>query len=200
MEIETKELHMNKLNSYIRIHDNLIPEKALKNFKRFCENDIEFGKATIVKGDGSVEVNEKVRNVEYYSCSNLADPSFSLVHWSNYISYMVNEKIKEYTKVLEINMGVIINDIQILKYVPGGFYEFHIDHGTSTPRTLSMIYFVNDDYEGGELHFKLWKEDKIMKIEKKSNRLIIWPSNFMYPHAVQPVTKGTRYSVVLWAL
>ena len=32
------------------------------------------------------------------------------------------------------------------------------------------------------------------------NRMIIWPSTFLYPHTVKPVTKGTRYSVVAWAL
>ena len=31
------------------------------------------------------------------------------------------------------------------------------------------------------------------------NRLIIWPSNFLFPHSVLPVTKGLRYSVVAWA-
>jgi len=200
MEIENKNLDMDKLNSYIRIYDNLLPEKTLKNFTKLCKNDLKFDNATVVKADGTFEVDKKVRNVETYYCSNLNDQSFSVVHWTNYISHMVNEKIKEYTKVLEINFGVAISDIQILKYVPGGFYKFHIDHGSTTPRTLSMIYFINDDYEGGDLHFKLWKENKIIKIDKKYNRLIIWPSTFMYPHAVQPVTKGTRYSVVLWAL
>ena len=29
-------------------------------------------------------------------------------------------------------------------------------------------------------------------------RLVMWPSNFMYPHSVSPVTKGTRYAIVSW--
>ena len=37
-------------------------------------------------------------------------------------------------------------------------------------------------------------------VEKKANRMIIWPSNFLYPHSVKPVTEGIRYSVVSWAL
>lgn len=200
MEIKNTNLIMDKLNTYIQIYDNLLPEKTLKIFTKFCTNDLKFKNATVVREDGTTKVDKKVRNVETYYCSNLNDSSFSVVHWTNYVQYMVNEKIKKYAKDLEINFGVTINDIQILKYVPGGFYKFHIDHGFAIPRTLSMIYFINDDYEGGDLHFKIWKENKILQIDKKSNRLIIWPSNFMYPHAVQPVTKGTRYSMVLWAL
>jgi len=37
-------------------------------------------------------------------------------------------------------------------------------------------------------------------MDKLKNRMLIWPSNFMYPHLVKPVTKGIRYSVVSWAL
>jgi len=194
MEIENKNLDMDKLNSYVRIYDNLSPEKTLKNFTKLWKNDLNFESATIVKDDGTFEVNKKVRNVETYYCSNLNDQSFSVVHWTNYISFMVNEKIKEYAKVLEIDFGVAISDIQILKYVPGGFYKFHIDHGSTTPRTLSMIYCLNDDYEGGDFivsncHYRPKKGDAI-----------IFPSNFMFPHRVIEVTKGTRWSIVSWIM
>ena len=33
----------------------------------------------------------------------------------------------------------------------------------------------------------------------KPNSMLIWPSSFLYPHGVEPVTKGTRYSIVAWA-
>ena len=63
-----------------------------------------------------------------------------------------------------------------------------------------FIYFVNDDYEGGELFFELPKIKESYKVGVKKDRLIIWPSNFLYPHKVEPVTKGIKYSVVSWAL
>ena len=88
--------------------------------------------------------------------------------------------------------------LQLLKYEKGGFYRKHVDHFTDIPRTLSFIYFLNNDYEGGELIFKLGTGD--IKIENKPNRLVIWPSNYLYPHEVTTVTKGTRYSLVTWAL
>ena len=88
--------------------------------------------------------------------------------------------------------------IQILKYEQGGFYVEHTDHFSGRPRTLSGIYFLNNDYEGGDLIFNL--DNKDYKIEKKPNRFIVWPSNFLYPHRVTPVTKGVRYSVVTWIL
>jgi predicted 2-oxoglutarate/Fe(II)-dependent dioxygenase YbiX len=35
-------------------------------------------------------------------------------------------------------------------------------------------------------------------IEFKTGDLIIFPSIFLYPHKVLPVTKGTRYSYISW--
>ena len=60
--------------------------------------------------------------------------------------------------------------------------------------TLSILGAINDDYEGGELVF--WESEKIVL---KAGQIMIFPSNFMYPHKVLPVTKGTRYSYVSWA-
>ena len=49
-------------------------------------------------------------------------------------------------------------------------------------------------------HLDYRGEFRELIIEKKSNRMIVWPSNFLYPHAVKPVTEGIRYSIVSWAL
>ncbi len=59
--------------------------------------------------------------------------------------------------------------------------------------TLSILGSLNDDYEGGELVF--WEQEEI---QLKAGQIMIFPSNFMYPHKVIEVTKGTRYSFVSW--
>jgi len=94
---------------------------------------------------------------------------------------------------------IVVNDIQILKYNTSNFYNWHVDDGFTTPRTLSCIYFVNDNYKGGNLCFRNPDTTNEHSIEKKSNRLIIWPSSFLYPHTVKPVLEGERLSVVAWA-
>jgi len=59
---------------------------------------------------------------------------------------------------------------------------------------LTLLGHLNDDYEGGEFVFF---ED--YKIELKEGDILVFPSVFMYPHRVDPVTKGTRYTFVSWA-
>jgi predicted 2-oxoglutarate/Fe(II)-dependent dioxygenase YbiX len=52
---------------------------------------------------------------------------------------------------------------------------------------------LNDNYRGGEL---IMFEDQI--IELAAGDIIVFPSNFLYPHKIEPVTAGVRYSFVSW--
>jgi predicted 2-oxoglutarate/Fe(II)-dependent dioxygenase YbiX len=35
--------------------------------------------------------------------------------------------------------------------------------------------------------------------ELKAGQLMVFPSNFLFPHKVETVTEGTRYSFASWA-
>ena len=58
---------------------------------------------------------------------------------------------------------------------------------------LSCLGSLNDDYEGGELVFFGGET-----IEFKQGDLLIFPSNFLYPHRVEPVKSGVRWSYISW--
>jgi predicted 2-oxoglutarate/Fe(II)-dependent dioxygenase YbiX len=62
------------------------------------------------------------------------------------------------------------------------------------PRSVSCSFALNDDYEGGEFAFF----DRELKYKLKKGSILLFPSSFMYPHEIMPVTKGTRYSIVTW--
>lgn len=68
-----------------------------------------------------------------------------------------------------------------------------------TVRKISVSAILNDDYEGGELLFSTIEKEATVqttKIEAKKGDLVVFPS--FIEHKVAPVTKGTRYSVVVW--
>ena len=88
--------------------------------------------------------------------------------------------------------------IQALKYSPGGHYITHVDDHPDVPRSLSFIWRLNNDYEGGDLTWSMHGKE-FMRSKTKPNSMIIWPSSFLYPHCVEPITKGTRWSIVAWA-
>ena len=79
-----------------------------------------------------------------------------------------------------------------IKYGPGQHFQEHHDHGFSYNCTVSLVAYVNDDYEGGELYFRLQN----LTVKPEAGDLFIFPSNFMYPHRAMPVHSGTKYSIV----
>jgi len=185
------------LKNYILCFDDVLPKEILHNFYRTCKESDKFIEAKITTGT-SQKVDPRVRKTLTWHPHNLGTESFSEVHWVNFLNYTFKKTFKKYQQQINI-AHANITDIQILKYEEGGFYNFHVDDGSQTPRTLSFIYFVNDEYEGGELVFNFNNSSKDLVMEKKKNRMIIWPSNFLYKHAVKPTKNGTRYSVVAWA-
>ena len=93
-----------------------------------------------------------------------------------------------------------INQIDLLRYHVSQNYKIHTDQFSDSPRQLSVILNLNDDYEGGNLVFTDQKEEEIKRIKLGKGTIIFFPSNFMYPHKIEPITKGTRYSIVAWLL
>lgn len=83
---------------------------------------------------------------------------------------------------------------QLLKYGKDNHFINHYDDSKQWPRTLSMSFYLNDDYEGGEIEFPRFN----LKIKPRANQMIMFPSNYVYNHSVHPVISGTRYAVVAW--
>ncbi len=90
--------------------------------------------------------------------------------------------------------------IRFNRYSQGQIMRPHIDHIKSLfspPEqgipVLSMVINFNGDYEGGDLVF--W-DDYAPRLG--AGDIIAWPSLFLYPHRVDEVTSGQRFSGVLW--
>jgi predicted 2-oxoglutarate/Fe(II)-dependent dioxygenase YbiX len=114
----------------------------------------------------------------------------------------VNKCVADYTK----NLSPIpfrfqeFSKIRFNKYEVGTNMKPHHDHihtlfdgeKKGVP-ILSVLGLLNDDFEGGDF---LMFDGK--KVNLSAGDIILFPSNFLYPHAVTTVTKGTRYSFVSW--
>lgn len=96
---------------------------------------------------------------------------------------------------------------QLLYYGQGGHYLPHIDgyaewmnpDGTkvwrkSVDRDLSVVIYLNDDFEGGDFVFP----DLNIRVRPKAGMMIAFPSTPHYLHGVEPVTKGERCAIVCW--
>jgi len=186
-----------ELKNFIQVYDEILPLKKLSNLLRYI-NTVNFDKA----GIGSEKKIDLNIRITYTKELNNLNNSMTEVHWNNFLLHFFRKGFLQYkkdTKPIDFNWERITN-ISFLKYEEGGFYNWHIDHFASIPRTMSCVLLLNNDYEGGNICFRNPDGSGEMEIEVKPNRMIIWPSNFLYPHTVKPVTKGIRYSVVAWAV
>lgn len=100
----------------------------------------------------------------------------------------VNDYINEYN-MNQLQYWEIMN---FIKYNPGQHFKTHCDHGFTYNSTTSLVGYLNDDYEGGELYFPLQN----LKIKPKAGDLYIFPSTYVYPHQAMPVIAGKKYSLV----
>jgi predicted 2-oxoglutarate/Fe(II)-dependent dioxygenase YbiX len=111
-----------------------------------------------------------------------------LLGYMNYLNFKWYDSWQGYTQ------------IRFNKYVKNKKMAEHCDHihtifegeRKGIP-ILSVLGVLNDDYTGGEF---IILEDQEIKF--KAGDLLIFPSIFLYPHKVEPVKKGTRYSFISW--
>ena len=111
--------------------------------------------------------------------------------------------IKQYTLDVDVpcfNSWDGYSAIRYNKYVENRKMAIHNDHikslFTGEDRgipVLSCLGALNNDYLGGE--FIMWEKEVI---DLRAGDLLIFPSNFLYPHMVAPVKSGTRYSYISW--
>ena len=104
-----------------------------------------------------------------------------------------DERIKGFIKTF--------TPIRFNRYRTGTMMRKHYDHIHSIfdgqhkgIPILTILGALNDGYEGGAFYFSDTHE-----VPLKAGDIMVFPSNFMYPHEVKEVTKGERYTFVGWA-
>lgn len=190
---EEREISEN-LNDYIKIYENNIPDELSERIVNTYKDTNLWNHLTIGKG----EINLNIRLVEGIGISeyNIKNESEERIKIDNEIFNILSKAINEY--INEFPLCFVLRDCgyQLLRYEQGYFYRLHVDklREKEPDRILSCIISLNEDYEGGEIAF--FNRKKIIKLKKGS--ILVFPSNFQYPHEILPIKSGTRYSIITW--
>jgi len=118
--------------------------------------------------------------------------SFSMDFWNaleNHFKEVINPQIEKYWFPL---LMYELRDAFVIKYSPGTQDRLHCHHDASL---VSGIIRLNDEYEGGETYFY---RQKFSNINIPKGTMLLWPGQVTHGHEGKPVTKGTKYSLVIW--
>jgi hypothetical protein len=123
---------------------------------------------------------------------DVSEDGKALVSLWDDVYYRQLQAVKDYSKRYNVSELRYWEALNFIKYGPGQHFQEHADHGYSYNCVVSTVAYVNDNYSGGELYFRL----QGIKVKPKAGDLFIFPSNYMYPHQAMPVDSGTKYSIV----
>lgn len=183
---------MKHIHDYIVIADNIMPQSLCDDILAEYVNSEDWIAASIRNG-----VDNNVRNCRTIglSFSSIIDknPSVRAAIDKSVFTCAANA-IDIYNQNFDFCKIEQDSGYELLEYKEGQFYTQHVDSFRQRPRAVSCSFVLNDGFKGGQ--FAFFGRELQYAIPKGS--AIMFPSNFMYPHEVMPVTKGTRYSIVTW--
>jgi len=193
-----------KVTDYIIRFDNLFSHNLVERIKSYI-NIEKLNNMGIGNSNMDSRIDNTVRNVKGFSVHN----KFPIIK-ENASKWILFKLIAQQLNIIHLNymmmttknpdaMPNLLNQVDFLKYGEGGKYEVHTDGG-AVFRNLTTIVNLNEEYEGGEFQFfRPDSKTEVVREEKlKTGTALVFPSNFLYPHSVKPITKGERYSIVCW--
>jgi predicted 2-oxoglutarate/Fe(II)-dependent dioxygenase YbiX len=183
---------MYNLKDYIVVLKDIVPDELCDAVLAEYSASDEWGETAV--GDG--KSNKKVRNCDTIQMSQpfVIRDNKERARLDAELFLCAENCITQYNNKFEHARIQEDTGYELLRYKEGEFYKQHVDSFLQAPRLVSCSFHLNDDYEGGEFGFF----DREMKIKAGKGDVVMFPSTFMYPHEIMPVTEGTRYSIITW--
>lgn len=120
-------------------------------------------------------------------------------HPQQVVNDVLNSCLDEYTTVFGHLRSVPMYSItqKVQKTPAGGGYHVWHDENSSLPhsaRVLVWMFYLNDDFEGGETEFLYYKK----RIKPTKGTLLIWPAGLTHCHRGGLVLSGMKYVMTGW--
>lgn len=190
------------LNPHILMDENGLYPDIRKGLIQHMES-VKRATSGVYNSDITEDINT------FYRSSSACEVSLEVYNSvKNRIDYVIDWQMSQQPNSREYVIG---EALQFLRYAGDerGHFNAHTDNAyydaqgifryTSPHRVLSVIAYLNDDFEGGEIVFpSIMTDDGPLVIKPRPGLIVIFPSDLRFPHEVRPVTKGIRYSIVAW--
>lgn len=176
------------MDNYIRVYDNTLDSETCQYYINLIENSSKrIGGFMNKDSHPIVDTNVKLSEDLNFSLLFPKETQDLLLLFSNIFEKYEND------------INTILN-IQSCEHFIGrvyrknkGHYKQHIDCYSSKTiaRCLSMLLYLNDVKEGGELVFS----NQGLDIKAKEGRIVVFPSYWMYKHGAEIPLDTDRYMI-----
>ena len=147
------------------------------------------------------ESDDPLLEARYCVDFKIGQKNLGEINQSNQKLYAIHENIFNYIYTASVDYGsywgVGLRYFEVFNFVkyesPGQHFNIHADHGPAYVTTVSIVAYLNDDYEGGDLYFPRFD----LNIKPKTGDIIMFPSTYIYEHESKPMISGTKYSLVI---
>lgn len=182
------------LKDFIKVFDNVLDFSICQTILNEYKNSTEWKDTLTGSGHDPNSRNCSVIPISFQDIINKNPEIRQQIDQS--LFECVSGCIQKYTEeTIKGNLEIKEDSgYELLRYFEGQFYVEHTDSFKESPRAITFILSLNDDYEGGEISFF----NRELTYKLKQGSCIMFPSNFMYPHEIRPIIKGTRYSIITW--
>jgi hypothetical protein len=187
----------------IVVYSNVIPDSEnlyLEIEEGIASAGLTWNQALVKDGDED-HVNKSSRDTSTFGVGYKGQISDDYSSFANSLQTTLNniffESFDKIEKDYQASYGIFTtwhDSYGILKYGVGQKFTNHIDDHPDYHRRMSTVYYLNDNYTGGEINFPRFG----ITFKPKANQMIVFPSTYVYNHSVSPVIEGTRYAVVSW--
>lgn len=190
-------MHNLQLSDYIKVFDDVANKTLINSLLKIIYEKNNFEKAGTVGLNGNRHHDESIRNVNgfFFEESSIKTVAERVLY--NKLQELTSDLIQKYVNEVPYSDKEVRRvTFQFLNYTSEdkGHYTWHTDAGTYCPRIHTMLIGLNSEYQGGHLNII---NDKI-KVKLNTNQAVIFPSNFCFPHKVNPVISGNRKVLVIW--
>ena len=194
-EIEEKTFNLSELDPNIFYYKNVIasPDYVIDRIEKIVSSELFASWEPGAASDNTSHVFGAKRPIysHNYDLSSAEDRDlYDLIYLETL------ECVEDYATKHKINLPNP-QPPSISKYFMGAKMGPHVDdHGDTRFRPiLSAVLYLNDDYDGGELHFK----NQGITIKPEAGSLVIFPSIQPYVHESKTIQKGIKYmSTFFW--
>jgi hypothetical protein len=187
----------------IVVYSNVIPDSEnlyLEIEEGIASAGLAWNQALVKDGDED-HVNKSSRDTSTFGIGYKGHISDDYSSFASSLQTTLNniffENFDKIEKDYQASYGIFTtwhDSYGILKYGVGQKFTNHIDDHPDYHRRMSTVYYLNDNYTGGEINFPRFG----ITFKPKANQMIVFPSTYVYNHSVSPVIEGTRYAVVSW--